>query len=75
MTLFSNKALKYGVSLLLLLFIGVLLFVYVKVTKGPDCFVSDQPYKLSTNLIDGSQYSIYAVISGFHEKSLYLRSQ
>lgn len=69
MTLFSYKTLKLGLGLFLLLLVGLSLFVYQKVTQGPDCFVSDQPYKLSTKLVNGKQYSIYAVIAGFHEKS------
>jgi hypothetical protein len=69
MTMIAGKYFKYGASLVLLILVGVSLFVYLKLVETPNCFVSDQPYKLSTKSIEGSQYALYAVISGFHEKS------
>ncbi len=57
--------------LIIVILASVLYLIVSKVNSGPDCFVADQPYKLSSNQINGESYSIYAVISGFHEKSQY----
>ena len=57
--------------LIFIVLANVLYLVFSRVNSGSNYFVADQPYKLSSNQINGESYSIYAVISGFHEKSQY----
>ena len=64
------KITKILICVLIAVIASSALFAYLKVTNDSDCFVSDQPHKLSTNTVEGELYSVYAVTSGFHEKSV-----
>ena len=75
MTRLLYKLVKAGFFVGLLI-IGVLFYLYKKLNDGPSCFVADQPYKLSSKVVNNRSYAIYVVIAGFHEKSqvFYLNS-
>ncbi len=70
--MFLKTKILVGFGFLIFVVLVSVLYLFVsKVNSSPDCFVAGQPYKLSSNQINGESYSIYAVISGFHEKSQY----
>ncbi|BFM05905.1 hypothetical protein [Halioxenophilus aromaticivorans] len=66
----SFKAIRIVIGLFLIAAISSAIYSLVKIRHDSDCFISDQPYKLSTSTVENTSYSVYAVISGFQEKSV-----
>lgn len=66
----SLKSIKMVSTLSIIMAATAVAYSFVKLRNDGDCFVSDQTYKLSSNTVENTHYSVYAVISGFQEKSI-----